>query len=213
MAAAGAGPALLAVASAVLSGTASGDFVLSAPSSIPVAAIAAAGGALGWLACAAGDTFSSEVGSLASATPRLITSGRPVRAGTNGGVTLVGLAGALAGGGVAGAAFWGAGAAAAAAAARDASVAATVATSTLYLLPLSIAGGLAGSLVDSLLGATVQFTGVNVVSDRIVSSPGPDVMRIAVFPLLSNATVNFVSSALVAVGTAYAVVRVVCGGW
>jgi uncharacterized membrane protein len=181
----------------------------AAPTAVPRAAVAAAGGALGWLACAAGDTFSSELGALSDATPRLVTTLRPVRAGTNGGVTLLGLAGAVAGGAVAGAAFWGVGAAAAAAAARDAAVAAAVARSTLYLLPLAVAAGLAGSVLDSIMGATLQFTGVNVETDKIVSKPGPDVMPIGGWNLLSNAAVNLVSSAAIAAGTAVAVVRVV----
>jgi uncharacterized protein (TIGR00297 family) len=93
--------------------------------------------ALGALATAAADTWATEVGTLASAPPRSILTLRPVAAGTSGGVTLQGTAAALAGavgiGLLAALLGWDRGVSAAAA-----------------------AGGFAGALADSLLGATVQ---------------------------------------------------------
>jgi uncharacterized membrane protein len=163
------------------------------------------GAALGWVAAAAGDTFSSELGALSPATPRLVTTGRPVRAGTNGGVTLAGLGGSVLGGLTAGTAFWGGSAAVAAVTAGGGgghARAAAAATSAALALPALGGGavlGLVGSLLDSVLGATLQFSGVERATDRVVGSPGEGVVRIAGLPFLSNAAVNAVSSGVVAV--------------
>ncbi len=96
-----------------------------------------------WLAAGAGaiaavsaDTWATEVGTLAEHLPRLITTGEPVPAGTSGAVTWRGSFAGLTGGAciavVALLAGWGTGAASAA-----------------------IVGGIAGSVVDSLVG-TIQ---------------------------------------------------------
>jgi len=92
----------------------------------------------GAVAAAAADTWSTEAGGRSGAVPRLITSGRPVPRGTSGGITLPGTLAGLLGGITIAAAAWGVGLAGPAAAAWIA------------------AGGAAGSLGDSLLGATVQ---------------------------------------------------------
>lgn len=95
---------------------------------------------IGVMATVTADTWATELGTLARTPPRLITSGRPVEVGTSGGVSPLGTAVSLAGG--------------------------TVIGLTAALLPGDLApgvalfagaiGGLAGSLFDSLLGATVQ---------------------------------------------------------
>jgi uncharacterized protein (TIGR00297 family) len=91
---------------------------------------------IGALAASSADTWATEIGMLAAGAPISITSGRRVAPGTSGGITLLGT---LAG--VAGALFIAAGAA-------------------LAMWPVSFAaaalGGVAGSLADSLLGATLQ---------------------------------------------------------
>lgn len=118
--------------------------VLANGSVAAAAALACAGHAqwtpafAGALAAAAADTWSTEVGGRSARLPRLVTTGRRVSAGTSGGVTWLGSAG-----GLAGSAF-----------------VAVVAFGLSLVPPLAAlwvgAGGVAGSFVDSLLGATVQ---------------------------------------------------------
>lgn len=90
----------------------------------------------GAIAASTADTWATEIGTLADRDPVAILSGRRVPAGTSGAVSLPGT---LAG--IAGALFIAAGA-------------------TFARWPVSFAavavGGIAGSLADSLLGATVQ---------------------------------------------------------
>jgi uncharacterized protein (TIGR00297 family) len=91
----------------------------------------------GALAASAADTWATEVGSLTRALPRSITTGKRVAAGTSGGVTT---AGTIAG--VAGAVF-------------VAALAAALGWPHVTF-GAAIAGGVVGSLLDSVLGATVQ---------------------------------------------------------
>ncbi len=101
----------------------------------PDAAWQAMGG--GALAAATADTWSTEIGMLAPRLPRSIVTLRPVPAGTSGGVTLLGLLG-----GVLGASF-------------------IQVVAVLFHWPFAaaaaiVAGGVAGTVADSLLGALVQ---------------------------------------------------------
>src|SRR5690606_34206840 len=94
--------------------------------------------AAGALSAAAADTFSTEIGTLWSSSARSILTGERVPAGTSGGVsspgTFAGVFGALV----------------IAAAASAAASSGWVAVTALTL------AGVAGSIADSLLGATVQ---------------------------------------------------------
>jgi uncharacterized protein (TIGR00297 family) len=95
-----------------------------------------AAGAAGALAAATADTWATEIGTLAGRLPRSIVSFQVLEPGTSGGVTVPGtLASAV------GAAFI--------------AVAALATGASAHLAPVFL-GGLAGSLSDSLAGATVQ---------------------------------------------------------
>jgi uncharacterized membrane protein len=86
------------------------------------------------------DTWATEVGVLSRKLPRLITTGKVVERGTSGGITLAGSLAAFLGSLLVGCV---------------AAVFMPVSNTLLFILAASL-GGLAGSLVDSLLGASVQ---------------------------------------------------------
>jgi len=89
----------------------------------------------GSIAAATADTWATEIGRHSRTAPRLITNGRPVPAGTDGGITLLGTVGGFAGAGfIAGLAFI-----------VEPRVAIAVG-----------AAGVFGLLLDSFLGATLQ---------------------------------------------------------
>jgi uncharacterized protein (TIGR00297 family) len=95
-----------------------------------------------WIYCAAfaaanADTWATEIGVISKSPPRLLTSFQQVEMGTSGGITLLGSASALAG------------------ATLIAGIA-TIFRPEMFVLFLIAFAGLFGSLVDSLLGATVQ---------------------------------------------------------
>ncbi len=104
-------------------------------------------GAAAALAAANADTWATELGVLSRDEPRLITSGQKVERGTSGGITREGTLAALSGAlfiGVLAVIVW-------PTASRDAGFG-------ILILRVGIIGlvGLAGSLVDSTIGATVQ---------------------------------------------------------
>ncbi|MDR3102070.1 MAG: DUF92 domain-containing protein [Methanocalculaceae archaeon] len=96
---------------------------------------------LGCIATATADTLASEIG-VTGGTPYLITTFRPVPAGTNGGVTMIGelacLFGAIA---ISGIAF-------------------VLAVSPWYICLIGIAAGFFGTNMDSLIGALIENKGV-----------------------------------------------------
>jgi uncharacterized protein (TIGR00297 family) len=101
----------------------------------------------GALAAANADTWSTELGVLSPKSPRLITSGNPVERGTSGGVTFTGTMASLGGGlliALLAIIFW-----------EGSEPATNTGQIAVLLVGISLAG-LAGSLLDSLLGATVQ---------------------------------------------------------
>ncbi|ESR64288.1 hypothetical protein CICLE_v10008889mg [Citrus x clementina] len=118
------------------------------------------GGILGHYCCCNGDTWSSELGVLSDEQPRLITTFKPVRRGTNGGVTKAGLLAAVAAGSVIGLTFVLFGF-------FTATCTRDIALKQLLVIPISAIAGLCGSLIDSLLGATLQFSGFCSVRNKV----------------------------------------------
>ncbi len=98
---------------------------------------------VGVMATVTADTWATELGTLSKKPPRLITTGEVVDVGTSGGVSLLGTAVSLIGGLLIGLT------AGLLQRARGEKMAGRTAVAGAL-------GGLAGSLVDSLLGATVQ---------------------------------------------------------
>lgn len=103
-------------------------------------------GFAGALAAANADTWATELGVLSRAAPRLITTGREVEPGTSGGISALGTAASTSG-----ALFI----ALLAVVCWQGQVFTAPAGWPLWLAAITL-GGLAGSLFDSLLGATTQ---------------------------------------------------------
>lgn len=143
-------------------------------------------GIIAHYACCCADTLASELGILSNQSPFLITM--PwinVPRGTNGGVTLLGLFWSALGGAFMslGTLFldW---------------ISDTEITNVSVLLMFGTACGLLGSLLDSILGATVQSTYYDEEKKQICSSgnvKSESIVHICGYDLLSNAQVNIVS--------------------
>lgn len=97
--------------------------------------------AIGALAAAAADTWATEIGILSRTAPRSIVTWKPVRAGVSGGVTALGFLASVAGGAMIGA---------------IASAAQVLPAGFWRWTAFGAVIGLAGSVFDSFLGATIQ---------------------------------------------------------
>lgn len=95
---------------------------------------------IGAMATVNADTWATEIGVLSRSAPRLATTGKVVERGTSGGVTVLGIAATIAGGALVGL------------------VASVLSHEVEYQLGLAVGAlaGLAGSLLDSVLGARFQ---------------------------------------------------------
>ncbi len=97
---------------------------------------------LGAIAAVTADTLSCEIGELSKKKPVLITTLRPVKAGTNGAVSPLGESAALLGGLLVGL------------------VAVLIGLGSLRLMAVSAVAALIGANFDSLLGATLEKPGL-----------------------------------------------------
>lgn len=145
---------------------------------------------LGAMATVTADTWATELGTLSKRPPRLITNGRLVEVGTSGGVSALGTAVSFGGGLLIG-------------------LIAALLTG-FSLLPMALfgaLGGLAGSLFDSLLGATVQrlyYCDVRQkVTEKKLNPLGQPNRPVRGWAWMNNDAVNFLAS--VAGGIAAAV--------
>ncbi|MHC5012550.1 MAG: DUF92 domain-containing protein, partial [Planctomycetota bacterium] len=148
------------------------------------------GGALfvGGLATLGADTCATEIGIRYGGTPRSILDGRPMRRGESGGVTLWGLVASLLGAFLAPVA-WG-----------------LVDGFDATVVGLAAAAGLAAAVLDSVLGATLQYRGRDPTTGEVTESTtvdGAPTAHVAGVRWLDNDGVNLVSGlagALVAAG-------------
>ena len=140
-------------------------------------------------AAANSDTWASEIGVLSKNPPISIISGKPIARGLSGGVSPLGTVASLAGAAFIAAIFT----------LGHVSFYSTQQTGWL-LFSLITAAGFFGSLVDSLLGATVQGKFYSSVHNRIVEKAnyfGEKTHHITGLPFINNDLVN-ISSALFA---------------
>ena len=162
--------------------------ILALAHTVPFAAAFA-----GALAAAAADTWGTEIGTLARARPRSFFGRRPVATGLSGAVTWLGTFAEFAG----------------------AAVVAAVATlvGAAAFVPV-LAGGIAGALTDSALGATVQELRYCAACNRSCETNphhcGVDTKLIRGVRGFGNDAVNVLSTlagAAVAAGAGYALQR------
>jgi len=145
---------------------------------------------LGSMAAVSADTWATELGVLSPRSPRLITTGKVVSVGTSGGVTLWGIMASIAGALTMGGVAW--------------LLLAQEGTATLVsILLLASFSGLLGSLVDSLLGATLQGIYLcprcRVETEKVLHRCGHQTTHIRGWRWFNNDLVNLASSLLGAI--------------
>jgi uncharacterized protein (TIGR00297 family) len=152
-----------------------GVFALAAVAHVALATPAWQAVGAGALAAATADTWATEIGMLAPRPPRSIVTLRVVPRGASGGVTLLGFFG-----GVLGAAFI--------------EMAALLLGWPQPVVVAVLAGGIAGSVADSLLGALVQqkrwCDRCNTPTEQAVHTCGSPTRRTGGIAWLDNDAVN-----------------------
>ena len=139
-------------------------------------------GYIGAFATATADTWATELGTLSTQSPRLITTGKQVASGTSGGITLLGTGVAAIGATGLGLFY------------------ALLQRQRLFTFSLiGLISGLAGCLFDSLLGATVQAMYYCPVcekeTERRVHNCGTRTHPLRGISWVNNDTVNFLATA------------------
>jgi len=142
-------------------------------------------GFIGALATATADTWATELGTLSTVSPRLITNGMPVAPGTSGAVTPLGLAASAIGACSFGFFFW------------------TIngLRKSLSFAPyLALISGMGGSCFDSFLGATFQamyFCPICYTeTEQRIHHCGTHTEFLRGISWMNNDAVNFISTAI-----------------
>jgi len=161
---------------------------------------------VGHYACAAADTWASELGILSKANPRLVTTLflRKVPHGTNGGCSILGTFASAMGGAFIGFVYW------------ICSYFLEPSDSSQY--PMIIVGlvcGVLGSLFDSILGATLQASYYSKDRKQIVKTKqeinnDSSVELVCGIDFLSNEAVNLVSILLTMAVSVFICPKVFC---
>ncbi|KAI0093824.1 integral membrane protein DUF92-domain-containing protein [Irpex rosettiformis] len=150
---------------------------------------------LGHFACCLGDTLASELGILSKSRPRLVTTLQTVPPGTNGGMSTLGTLASAAGGVIIGLTIL-----------LSLLVESSRCRAEWFNIASTLVGwgafaGLLGSLLDSLMGATLQQTRYSGESKKILTEEsldsalhGADVKTISGIDVLSNSQVNLLSA-------------------
>lgn len=142
-----------------------------------------------------GDTWASEIGSVFGGRPRLITTFKLVPAGTNGGVSPLGLLMSFLGGSLVSLCFYGV---------CRLNGTEEVFGSAVGAFAIGGAFGFLGSLIDSILGATLQISLYSKKEGRVVNGwVDNTVTVVSGRNLLDNSMVNFLSSAILTVAVGH----------
>ncbi len=138
-------------------------------------------GYIGALATANADTWATELGVLSKQAPRLITTGKIVAAGTSGGISPLGTTATASG-----------------ALAQGLVFKLLQPTTSAFTPLIALISGLAGSLFDSLLGATVQAIyycpTCQKETERHIHNCGTKTEPLRGFPWMNNDVVNFLAT-------------------
>ncbi|KAK5578319.1 hypothetical protein RB653_007989 [Dictyostelium firmibasis] len=145
---------------------------------------------IGHYSCCNGDTWASELGILSKGDPILITSFKKVPKGTNGGLSFLGVSASIAGGFFIGLIFY--------ISSYFFDPANHHQQQLLSILLLSTISGLLGSLIDSLMGSTLQLSLLSIDRKVIINDvgkllPNERTKHISGSNILDNHQVNFLS--------------------
>ena len=128
----------------------------------------------------------------ATAARQSVVTVQVVPKGTNGGISMLGNLFGFAGGLCMGLTFW---------------LSAFLTSNKMATLPfvpcilIAVFGAMFGNFFDSLLGATLQYSGYNKSKGVVVTAPGSNVQHICGYAALSNSQVNLISSVVTSVAS------------